>query len=126
MWVLLTKFRRVCCPAAVHDLDPDFRSFSRSEKVAAVLQSLNIKRPLPVQSMYIFKVIYLMNRTPDCKQAFTCSRPCACTCMYVCMYVCLAGWLAGWLAVCLAVWPQNYLKVGTGRGRCLSAYILLL
>ena len=42
--------------AALHDLDPEFRSFSRSEKVAAVLQSLNIRRPLPVQSMYIFKV----------------------------------------------------------------------
>ena len=42
--------------AALHDLDPEFCSFSRSEKVAAVLQSLNIRRPLPVQSMYIFKV----------------------------------------------------------------------
>ncbi|CAL5226868.1 g9740 [Coccomyxa viridis] len=40
---------------ALHDLDPEFCSFSRSEKVAAVLQSLNIRRPLPVQSMYIFK-----------------------------------------------------------------------
>ena len=42
--------------AALHDLDPEFRSFSRSEKVAAILESLHIKRPLPVQSMYIFKV----------------------------------------------------------------------
>ena len=45
-----------CGIAALHDLDPDFRSFSRSEKVAAILHSLDIKRPLPVQSMYIFKV----------------------------------------------------------------------
>ena len=44
--------------AALHDLDPEFRSFSRSEKVAAVLESLRIQRPLPVQSMYIFKVGY--------------------------------------------------------------------
>ena len=42
--------------AALHDLDPEFRTFSRSEKVAAVLESLHIKQPLPVQSMYIFKV----------------------------------------------------------------------
>eukprot|EP00243_Klebsormidium_subtile_P004073 TRINITY_DN17848_c0_g1_i1.p1 TRINITY_DN17848_c0_g1~~TRINITY_DN17848_c0_g1_i1.p1 ORF type:complete len:290 (-),score=42.38 TRINITY_DN17848_c0_g1_i1:330-1199(-) len=40
---------------ALHDLDPAFRSFSRSEKVAAVMASLGYKRPLPVQSMYIFK-----------------------------------------------------------------------
>jgi hypothetical protein len=42
--------------AALHDLDPAFRSFSRSEEVAAVMASLGYKRPLPVQSMYIFKV----------------------------------------------------------------------
>jgi len=42
--------------AALHDLDPDFRSFSRSDKVVAVVSSLNYKRPAPIQSMYIFKV----------------------------------------------------------------------
>ncbi len=42
--------------AALHDLDPDFRSFSRSDKVSAVVSSLNYKRPAPIQSMYIFKV----------------------------------------------------------------------
>jgi len=41
--------------AALHDLDPAFRTFSRSEKVADLLKSLGYKRPLPVQSMYIFK-----------------------------------------------------------------------
>lgn len=41
--------------AALHDLDPVFRQFSRSPKVAAVLRSLGYQRPLPVQSMYIFK-----------------------------------------------------------------------
>ena len=50
------KFCSGCGIAALHDLDPDFRSFSRSEKVAAILRSLDIKLPLPVQSMYIFKV----------------------------------------------------------------------
>lgn len=40
---------------AMHDLDPVFREFTRSQPVSAVLQSLGFKRPLPVQSMYIFK-----------------------------------------------------------------------
>ncbi len=42
--------------AALHDADPAFRSFSRSQKVAQLISSLGFKRPLPVQSMYIFKV----------------------------------------------------------------------
>ena len=38
-------------------MDPVFRSFSRSPKVAALVrQLLGYRRPLPVQSMYIFKV----------------------------------------------------------------------
>ncbi|EIE24756.1 phytanoyl-CoA dioxygenase [Coccomyxa subellipsoidea C-169] len=40
---------------ALHDADPAFRSFSRSQKVAQLISSLGFKRPLPVQSMYIFK-----------------------------------------------------------------------
>ncbi|GIL86249.1 hypothetical protein Vretimale_13750 [Volvox reticuliferus] len=40
---------------ALHDLDPVFREFSRSPAVCNVLRSLGYKRPLPVQSMYIFK-----------------------------------------------------------------------
>lgn len=40
---------------ALHDIDPVFRAFSRSPKVTALLRSLEYKRPLPVQSMYIFK-----------------------------------------------------------------------
>jgi hypothetical protein len=44
-----------CHHAALHDLDPVFRAFSRSPKVAGVLASLGYVRPLPVQSMYIFK-----------------------------------------------------------------------
>lgn len=41
---------------AMHDVDPVFRAFSRSEKIKDVLVSLGYQRPLPVQSMYIFKV----------------------------------------------------------------------
>ncbi|EFJ46040.1 hypothetical protein VOLCADRAFT_81992 [Volvox carteri f. nagariensis] len=40
---------------ALHDLDPVFREFSRSPAVCNVLRSLGYNRPLPVQSMYIFK-----------------------------------------------------------------------
>ena len=40
---------------AVHDLDPVFRRFSRSAKVAELLRTLGQERPLPMQSMYIFK-----------------------------------------------------------------------
>lgn len=40
---------------ALHDLDPVFRDFSRSEKVSALAASLGYKRPAPIQSMYIYK-----------------------------------------------------------------------
>jgi phytanoyl-CoA hydroxylase len=40
---------------ALHDLDPVFRSFSRTLTVAALVESLGYARPLLIQSMYIFK-----------------------------------------------------------------------
>lgn len=40
---------------ALHDLDPVFAAFTRSEPVARLARSLGFRRPLPVQSMYIFK-----------------------------------------------------------------------
>eukprot|EP00898_Chlorokybus_atmophyticus_P001644 jgi/Chlat1/2480/Chrsp175S08712 len=40
---------------ALHDVDPVFRSFSRSPKMAAVLRSIGYKQATPIQSMYIFK-----------------------------------------------------------------------
>lgn len=40
---------------ALHDLDPVFRSVSRSDKVKGVLRSLRYARPIPMQSMVIFK-----------------------------------------------------------------------
>ena len=42
--------------AAMHDLDPVFRDWSRSDKVAQLLQDLGFQQPLPVQSMLILKV----------------------------------------------------------------------
>ena len=40
----------------MHDTDPVFRKWSRSPQAAELLEDLGYKRPLPVQSMYIFKV----------------------------------------------------------------------
>lgn len=40
---------------AFHDLVPEFRQWTRSHKVTDVVRSLGYKRPLPVQSMLIFK-----------------------------------------------------------------------
>ena len=40
----------------MHDVDPVFREFSRSDKVAELVRDLSYTRPLPVQSMFIFKV----------------------------------------------------------------------
>ena len=40
---------------AMHDLDPVFDTFSRTPKLAAVVDSLGYKDPVVLQSMYIFK-----------------------------------------------------------------------
>ncbi|KAL6189973.1 hypothetical protein ACLB2K_036374 [Fragaria x ananassa] len=40
---------------ALHELDPVFKKFSYSEKVSGLLSSLAYKRPIPIQSMYLFK-----------------------------------------------------------------------
>ncbi|GAB4828765.1 hypothetical protein Ancab_018425 [Ancistrocladus abbreviatus] len=40
---------------ALHELDPVFRKFSCSDKVSSLLSSLGYKRPVIIQSMYIFK-----------------------------------------------------------------------
>src|SRR5215210_5241383 len=40
---------------ALHDLDPVFERFSRAPRVASLARALGYRRPLLVQSMYIFK-----------------------------------------------------------------------
>jgi phytanoyl-CoA hydroxylase len=40
---------------AMHDLDPVFERFSRTPELAALATELGLKRPLLLQSMYIFK-----------------------------------------------------------------------
>ncbi|XP_051148999.1 phytanoyl-CoA dioxygenase [Andrographis paniculata] len=40
---------------ALHEKDPVFKSFSSSKKVSGLLCSLGYRRPIAIQSMYIFK-----------------------------------------------------------------------
>lgn len=40
---------------ALHDLDPVYRTFSRSPRVVRLFKELHYQRPLPVQSMHICK-----------------------------------------------------------------------
>jgi len=40
---------------ALHDLDPVFERFSRSEKIKDIATAIGMKNPLLLQSMYIFK-----------------------------------------------------------------------
>ena len=40
---------------ALHDIDPEFSSFSRSQPVRELIDDLGISNPLLLQSMYIFK-----------------------------------------------------------------------
>jgi len=58
---------------AMHDLDPVFRAFSRSPRVSAVMKSLGYKRPLPVQSMYIFKASLTATLSPE-QQPVSCTH----------------------------------------------------
>lgn len=39
----------------LHDIDPAFKKFSHSEKISSLLFSLGYKKPVIIQSMYIFK-----------------------------------------------------------------------
>ncbi|CAK9878011.1 unnamed protein product [Sphagnum jensenii] len=69
---------------ALHDLDPDFRSFSRSDKVLAVVSSLNYKRPAPIQSMYIFKQPGIGGEVvPHQDNTFLYSEPLSCVGLWV-------------------------------------------
>ncbi|KAM0950961.1 putative phytanoyl-CoA dioxygenase [Dioscorea sansibarensis] len=40
---------------ALHEIDPVFKKFSHSDKISGLLLSLGYKRPVIIQSMYIFK-----------------------------------------------------------------------
>ena len=74
---------------AMHDLDPTFRAFSRSPKVAALLKSLGMKSPTPVQSMYIFKQPSIGGEVvPHQDSTFLYSDPMTCTGIWVALEDC--------------------------------------
>uniref|UniRef100_A0A7R9VMC8 Uncharacterized protein n=1 Tax=Chlamydomonas euryale TaxID=1486919 RepID=A0A7R9VMC8_9CHLO len=64
---------------AMHDVDPAFRAFSRSPKVAAVMRSLGYAAPTPVQSMYIFKQPHIGGEVvPHQDSSFIYTEPLSC------------------------------------------------
>lgn len=42
--------------AALHEIEPVFRKFTNAENISNMFRSLGYKRPVVIQSMYIFKV----------------------------------------------------------------------
>lgn len=74
---------------AMHDLDPTFRAFSRSRRVASLLKSLGMKTPTPVQSMYIFKQPSIGGEVvPHQDSTFLYSTPMTCTGIWVALEDC--------------------------------------
>jgi phytanoyl-CoA hydroxylase len=64
---------------AMHDLDPVFRRWTRSPKVAALMAALGFARPLPVQSMLIFKQPFVGGEVvPHQDSAFLATEPFSC------------------------------------------------
>jgi phytanoyl-CoA hydroxylase len=59
------KLQAVCkLGHAMHDVDPVFKEWTRSEKVADVLRSLGYRRPMPVQSLYHMKAPGIGSEVP--------------------------------------------------------------
>ncbi|GAB2296964.1 hypothetical protein Dimus_031068 [Dionaea muscipula] len=65
---------------ALHELDPTFRKVSYSEKVSSLLSSLGYKRPVIIQSMYIFKQPGIGGEVvPHQDNSFLYTEPTTCT-----------------------------------------------
>ncbi|XP_010093365.2 phytanoyl-CoA dioxygenase [Morus notabilis] len=65
---------------ALHVLDPVFKSFSDSDKVCSMLVSLGYKRPIVIQSMYIFKQPGIGGEVvPHQDNSFLYTEPTTCT-----------------------------------------------
>ncbi|XP_022151735.1 phytanoyl-CoA dioxygenase-like [Momordica charantia] len=65
---------------ALHEIDPVFKSFSYSEKVSGLLLSLGYKRPIVIQSMYIFKQPGIGGEVvPHQDNSFLYTEPTTCT-----------------------------------------------
>ncbi|CAN0877075.1 Phytanoyl-CoA dioxygenase [Linum grandiflorum] len=69
---------------ALHELDPVFKKFSCSERVSSLLLSLGYKRPVIVQSMYIFKQPGIGGEVvPHQDNSFLYTEPTTCTGLWV-------------------------------------------
>ncbi|XP_058108114.1 phytanoyl-CoA dioxygenase [Magnolia sinica] len=65
---------------ALHEIDPVFTKFSRSEKISSLLSSLGYKRPVIIQSMYIFKQPGIGGEVvPHQDNSFLYTEPASCT-----------------------------------------------
>ncbi|XP_012846062.1 PREDICTED: phytanoyl-CoA dioxygenase [Erythranthe guttata] len=65
---------------ALHEKDPVFKSFSSSEKMTSLLFSLGYKRPVGIQSMYIFKQPGIGGEVvPHQDNSFLYTNPTTCT-----------------------------------------------
>lgn len=53
----ITNVNNVFVGAALHELDPLYKEFTYSSKVSSLVSSLGYRRPVIMQSMYIFKVL---------------------------------------------------------------------
>ncbi|GAA0173511.1 oxygenase [Lithospermum erythrorhizon] len=65
---------------ALHDIDPVFNEFSTSDKFCGLLQSLSYRRPVIIQSMYIFKQPGIGGEVvPHQDNSFLYTEPTTCT-----------------------------------------------
>lgn len=65
---------------ALHEIDPVFKKFSCSEKLSSLLLSLDYKRPVIIQSMYIFKQPGIGGEVvPHQDNSFLYTEPTTCT-----------------------------------------------
>lgn len=69
---------------ALHELDPVFKGFSSSEKCSGLLSSLGYKKPVIIQSMYIFKQPGIGGEVvPHQDNSFLYTEPTTCTGMWL-------------------------------------------
>ncbi|KAJ6914776.1 phytanoyl-CoA dioxygenase isoform X2 [Populus alba x Populus x berolinensis] len=69
---------------ALHELDPVFKGFSSSEKSSGLLSSLGYKKPVIIQSMYIFKQPGIGGEVvPHQDNSFLYTEPTTCTGMWL-------------------------------------------
>lgn len=71
---------------ALHEIDPDFKNFTYSDKLSSLLKSLDYKRPVIIQSMYIFKQPGIGGEVvPHQDNSFLYTEPTTCTGLWLAM-----------------------------------------